>query len=46
MFIGAFHAKEFFRAGCSEIKKQAQRDTGSAQAASISLCLLLSEGAA
>ena len=29
----------------SQREKQAQRDTGSAQAASISLCLLLSEGA-
>ncbi len=28
----------------SQRKKQAQRDTGSAQFASISLCLLLSEG--
>ena len=46
MFIGALYAKEFFSEGCSEIKKQAQRDTGSAQAASISLCLLLSERAA
>lgn len=29
----------------SQREKQAQRDTGSTQAASISLCLLLSEGA-
>lgn len=29
----------------SQREKQAQRDTGSAQAVSISLCLLLSEGA-
>ena len=30
----------------SQREKQAQRDTGSVQAVSISLCLLLSEGAA